>query len=755
LIGGRLMLVPFSILGALICFQWADRLYGTASAFIALALWCFSPNILTWHAVICSDGLATSFGVAAGYFFWRWLKHPRLRSALLAGGMLGAAQLSKMTWIVLFPLWIVLWSVCYSYYSRGPTRKQQLLQLVASLLLGGYVLNMGYAFDGSFTQLKTFHFFSRTLASQDGIANAGKDGGNRFAHSLLGDVPLPLPRYYVQGLDLQRADFEKGKPSYLFGKWSERGWWYYYLVGLLLKTPLGTLGLALLASITAVLLVIRRPKAVNGGEVTAANTSNRERLTDHVVLLSPAVVLFVFVSMQDGFSCHFRYVLPALPFAAIWISGVGRFVSREHVCRSLGVLSLLFWSIASSLLVYPHSMSYFNALAGGPKGGHRYMLDSSFSWSQDIFYLKKWLDTHVKGELPFVSLLTDISPKELGIDCCGASPTLCKAPSAADEPLTGPVPGWHAVEIQGIRSPRTGYGYFLEFEPVAIVGYSIYIYHISLDDVNRVRRKLGLETFEPRNVSSGKFVNRLAETSRHEGMVRIAIYSNGVARDHRAEPAASLLALLKSQPDLSWERLDAAEIIDGQLRGFDLVVFPGGIASNQATSLGILGRKKVRDYVRNGGGYLGICAGAFLGSSTFDWGLSLVNVQSPTGTYYVPKVGYQMWLDRGYGDVQISISDAGRKVFGEKTARYRVQYGGGPVFQAGKRTYLPEFVALACYTSEIYQYEFQKGTMSKTPSIIGAPYGDGKVILISPHLESTPGLESTIKTAIRAVARSR
>jgi hypothetical protein len=36
------------------------------------------------------------------------------------------------------------------------------------------------------------------------------------------------------------------------------------------------------------------------------------------------------------------------------------------------------------------------------------------------------------------------------------------------------------------------YRYFLHFEPKAMAGYSIYIYHITLDEANRVRRELGL-----------------------------------------------------------------------------------------------------------------------------------------------------------------------------------------------------------------------------------------------------------------------
>ena len=33
---------------------------------------------------------------------------------------------------------------------------------------------------------------------------------------------------------------------------------------------------------------------------------------------------------------------------------------------------------------------------------------------------------------------------------------------------------------------------FLNFQPVAMAGYSIYIYHITLADANRERRQMGL-----------------------------------------------------------------------------------------------------------------------------------------------------------------------------------------------------------------------------------------------------------------------
>ncbi|MCC7087513.1 MAG: hypothetical protein IT427_21115 [Pirellulales bacterium] len=63
---------------------------------------------------------------------------------------------------------------------------------------------------------------------------------------------------------------------------------------------------------------------------------------------------------------------------------------------------------------------------------------------------------------------------------------------ATDPDKTGPLPGWYAVSVSMLHRRDHAYDYFLKFRPLDIVGYSIYIYHITLHDANRARRELGL-----------------------------------------------------------------------------------------------------------------------------------------------------------------------------------------------------------------------------------------------------------------------
>lgn len=59
----------------------------------------------------------------------------------------------------------------------------------------------------------------------------------------------------------------------------------------------------------------------------------------------------------------------------------------------VGVLAS--WIFASSLWVYPHSLSYFNESVSGPLNGPKHLLGSNVDWGQDILYARQWYDGNV------------------------------------------------------------------------------------------------------------------------------------------------------------------------------------------------------------------------------------------------------------------------------------------------------------------------------------------------------------------------
>ncbi|MCI0458549.1 MAG: glycosyltransferase family 39 protein, partial [Gemmataceae bacterium] len=487
---GRWACLPFSLLGGYVCYRWARDLYGQAPGLLALALWCFCPNVLAHAQLLTPDAAAAALGALAGYAWWRWLRAPGWVVVALAGLALGLAELTKTTLVVLFPLWPLLWAA----WRLGPRpapgsgRAREAAQLGLALGLGLLVLNAGYEFTGSLRPLGDYRFVSRALAGPE-----AKDGfeGNRFAGTWLAAVPVPFPQDYLLGIDTQRVDFERKLRSYLRGEWREDGgWWYYYLYALAIKVPLGTWLLVLLAT----LVTLRQPPPSGDWR-------------DEIVLLAPAATILAVVSSQTGFTHHLKYVLPIFPFVFIWVGKVAQPCVLKDVRIALVAAACLVWLIASSLCVYPHSLSYFNELVGGPARGYEHLHDSNLDWGQDLLYLKRWLEGHPEARPLHLAYYGIVDPALAGIAYTLPPPWAASGDSAPGPEQQGPRPGWYAVSTnylcghhylvhdgRGNRVWLAGhpYAYFLRFRPVGRAGYSIYIYHISREEANHARRELGL-----------------------------------------------------------------------------------------------------------------------------------------------------------------------------------------------------------------------------------------------------------------------
>ena len=282
----RLVMPLFSIIGGLAVFAWSRRLYGTLGGLLSLSLWVFSPNILAHARLVTSDLGSTALGVAATYVFWRDLNRPCCALASAAGTMLGLAQLTKFTMILLYAVWPLMGVVSLLLVTLRLVRFDRIPSLIGHglsiLVLSIAVIDAGYLFEGVGTPLGRFEFGSKTLtrpatpgmkrprSKNDILDVTWQFRVNRFRGTWLEHIPCPLPEHYVLGFDEQRIDTERipermfkavaanrvaeslaepepsdeektGYTVYLNGELRKTGWWYYYLLALLYKMPEGTL----------------------------------------------------------------------------------------------------------------------------------------------------------------------------------------------------------------------------------------------------------------------------------------------------------------------------------------------------------------------------------------------------------------------------------------------------------------------------------------------------------------------------------
>jgi len=461
---GRWACIPFSLLGAFLCWRWARDLYGPWAGLVALVLWCFCPNIIGNGALITPDVGAASLGLFAGYSFWRWLRHSSVAWTMTAGVALGLAVLAKAFWLPLFVLWpaiLFLWEVGDFGRWRLGQFAVRTGKLGTAFVVALVVINVAYAFDGTGTRLGDYQFASVTLrggGAPQGFASGPGTLGNRFRESFLASIPLPLPREFVIGLDIQQVAFESRLLAFLLGKWKEGGWWYYYILAMAFKIPAGAI-LLLVAALAA-----------------WARAMDRASLRDELVLLLPTIAIVALLSAKGGINRHFRYVLPLLPFLYIWASRVlSMQCTRGSTPRCVFVAFAVTWFVFSSAVVLPHSLSYFNEIAGGPARGSRILQGSNTDWGQNLFFLKQWIDSHRSARPLYVGWnVRFVDPALVGID----------APS----PPSLPTPGWYVVGVNEIGFLNSPWAYFNEFTPVERIGYSMNVYHIEPSDLARWAR---------------------------------------------------------------------------------------------------------------------------------------------------------------------------------------------------------------------------------------------------------------------------
>lgn len=193
--------------------------------------------------------------------------------------------------------------------------------------------------------------------------------------------------------------------------------------------------------------------------------------------------------------------------------------------------------------------------------------------------------------------------------------------------------------------------------------------------------------------------------------------------------------------DIRVVKVTGKEIAAGVLRDFDVVIFSGGSGSKEAAAIGEAGREEVRRFVREGGGYVGICAGAYLACTGFSWGVGVLNAKTVS-----PK-----WK-RGRGEVEIEFGPPAQAATGLAAGKRMIHYANGPIITADTREGIAPFEPLAYFRSELAENDSPKGAMTGSPAIVRGVYGKGRVISSSPHPEQTEGMEGFAEHAVRWVA---
>lgn len=407
LVLSRLMTLLVALLLGFYVYRFGRELYGEQAGLLALLLFTFCPNILALSGNAVPDIPLTAFGFIFIYYLWKCLRETSHRTTLLAGFYLGLALLSKFTALALLPVAALLCLIVAVTERKAVVKPALIICGVASLMLLA-----GYGF-----QITPF----------------------------------------LQGMEYRIAQVERGHLSFLMGEYSVHGWWYYYPVALLLKTPL-----AMLALLGAALVMLAKTRG--------------QLLRDSLFLIVPAAVIFL-LFCTSSYSVALRYILPIYPFLFVL---AGSLIMQVKKFRSVIILMAL-WYVGASFYIAPHYLAYFNELAGGPDGGYRYLVDGNLDWGQDLKGLKKFMDINGIKRISLSYFGAD-SPARHGIDYDWLPSYHLEDlhPEREAPPPQEQLLAVSATNLQGTYlQPQDQYAWLRNEKPVAKIGYSIFIYDLS------------------------------------------------------------------------------------------------------------------------------------------------------------------------------------------------------------------------------------------------------------------------------------
>lgn len=444
-----MMIVFTSLLGAIV-FVWAAQLYGVSAGLAALTLFAFSPDMLAYAHLATLDMSGALGATATAYATWRMLERPSTRSAVILGVALGIATLLKLSGGVLIGTAVLGVLVCALSERTVGRRSVPWARLLGiSGLVALLTLNVGYGFQGTCASLSAAHL------DPNGIL-----AGLRHALPWL-RIPIPLP--LINGVDEVLNSGKQQQPSYfLAGELSSQGWWYYHLAAFALKTSVPLLVGTLLA--------------------VALWCAGKGRGRREYCVFIPVFLIFLANTLFNSLQIGVRHVLSVYPLVFIAVSPwiVAALQARTRGTRG-ALLAVtagvgLLWFVAGSLWVAPRYLQYFNELAGGPDGGHRFLIDSNIDWGQDLIRLHEYMD---QRGLPVVNLayFGRVDPSVYGIHFVPLERGRSHGPTVVSATfLMGRPYFWYLDGQMRWVPPRT-YTWLQQSQPVARVG-SMFVFDL-------------------------------------------------------------------------------------------------------------------------------------------------------------------------------------------------------------------------------------------------------------------------------------
>lgn len=481
----RVPVMLLTLLIGLVVWHCARTFYGWKAGYGALVLFLLNPDVLA-HGQLVTTDLAVAGGFfTSAYCFYRALQQVTLLRVVLLGLAVGLTVIAKFSGILVFPA-LLLIGVAYAFATATttlslPKAEERVIKerngklavtgglLAASLVFALVIIWGCYGFRNAYSP-------DPTVAKAINWEHYWQKETLMTSLVQLGHKLHIVPEGYSYGFLYVLESVEK-RLAYLAGEYSSKGWWFYFIVTFLIKTPLSLLILLGLA------WYFFKRYRTGGADITA-----------EAMLLLPAA-LYWLVTLTSNLNIGHRHLLPIYPFLIVFAAKVLRVFDlptpdTRRLAIACGVL--LGWYVIGAIIVYPNYLTYFNEAAGGPGNGYNWLADSSLDWGQDLKGLAEYRRAH-PDEPFYLSYFGSAIPEYYGIKAqflAGFNSQMAEKQKRRELVNFGDVPSGATVAIsvtnltgvylRGYRLPGTEQ--FLQrlrqLTPVAKIGNSIFVYRL-------------------------------------------------------------------------------------------------------------------------------------------------------------------------------------------------------------------------------------------------------------------------------------
>ncbi|HKC35829.1 MAG TPA: glycosyltransferase family 39 protein, partial [Chitinophagaceae bacterium] len=344
----------------------------------SLFLFVFCPNLNGHGILLTTDAYTALFTVSTAYYYWKFIKKSGWKYFLAFSISLGLAMIVKYSMLHLYIfLAIVSIFVLIKRKTIFTGFGRNLIRLAVLKIILLFIINLGFLFNHPGKSLDEFKMSSQAFTN--------------LQNSFIGSIPLPLPEPYIVGLDqtIYMNELGAGNPNvsdanYLLGeKRTGTGFWYYYLVVFIFKTPLTAL---LILTGAIVFLFVRKKKQGHPSTM--------------LFLLGMICYFLLVLGFQNNVQIGIRHALmvyPLLYVLAGFVVQLPFFQKRTKLFSSL----IITYSLATYYYFFPNLISYSNELIPIKKDAYKVMADSNLDFGQGKYALEKYLKEH-----PDVQIIT-------------------------------------------------------------------------------------------------------------------------------------------------------------------------------------------------------------------------------------------------------------------------------------------------------------------------------------------------------------